>query len=385
MRRDIFDMRRFVISLFTLSLALVSFAQTPVGREVKATQGEVYVEKQSSYTPSFKHDGKEKGIRNVILMIGDGMGHGAVNAAMYANGSLTMTNLRTFGYVRTQSANNFTTDSAASGTAYATGEKTNNGYLGMSTDLQRLENLPEKLAPLGYACGVLSTDNLDGATPAAFFAHQTARGASAAIWADLPQSSLLFASAGSGDVFGRLDLKTQEAIKAAYSVVYSPDDEAVGRSSRLLYLPESVQYEQRGDYLPATTKLAIEYLSARAKKGFFLMVEGARIDKESHGNNFGGTVRETLDFDKAVEEAIRFAEKDGHTLVLISADHETGGIILSRGVPEDAYVQGVYTSRGHTPMMVPLFAYGPYSREFTGVQENSDVGIKIYSLLSGRK
>ena len=378
-------MKRTAISIIALSLSLVSFAQSPAGREVKATQGEVYVQKQSSYTPSFKNDGKEKGIRNVILMIGDGMGVGAVNSAMYANGSLTMTNLRTFGYVRTQSANNFTTDSAASGTAYATGVKTNNGYVGMSVDGQKLQNLPEKLAPLGYACGVLSTDNLDGATPAAFFAHQSERGAASSIWADLPQSSLLFASAGSSEVFGKLDLKTQEAIKAAYSVVYSPDDEAVSGSARLLYLPGSVQYDKRGNYLPETTEMAIEYLSSRSKKGFFLMVEGARIDKESHGNHYDGTVRETLDFDKAVEAAIRFAEKDGHTLVIISADHETGGIILSRGVPEDAYVQGVYTSRGHTPMMVPLFAYGPYSREFTGVQENSDVSNKIYSLLSGRK
>ena len=378
-------MKRTVISIIALSLSLVSFAQSPARREVKATQGEVYVERQSSYTPSFKNDGKEKGIRNVILMIGDGMGVGAVNSAMYANGSLTMTNLRTFGYVRTQSANNFTTDSAASGTAYATGQKTNNGYVGMSVEGEKLQNLPEKLAPLGYACGVLSTDNLDGATPAAFFAHESERGAASAIWADLPQSSLCFASAGSSEVFGKLDLKIQEAIKAAFSVVYSPDDEAVSGSSRLLYLPESVQYDKRDDYLPKTTEMAIEYLSNHSKKGFFLMVEGARIDKESHGNNYPGTVRETLDFDKAVEAAIRFAEKDGHTLVIISADHETGGIILSRGVPEDAYVQGVYTSRGHTPMMVPLFAYGPYSREFTGIQENSDVSNKIYSLLSGRK
>ncbi len=378
-------MKRILISVIALSTVLSGFAQTPAGREVKASQGEAYVQKQSSYTPSFKNDGREKGIRNVILMIGDGMGVGAVNAAMYANGSLTMTNLRTFGYVRTQSANNFTTDSAASGTAYSTGEKTNNGYVGMSTDLQKLTNLPEKLAPLGYACGVLSTDNLDGATPAAFFAHQTARGASDAIWADLPQSSLSFASAGSSKVFENLDLKTREAIGSVFSVVYSPDDGKVAGSSRLLYLPESVLYADRGDYLPSTTRMAIEYLSARAGKGFFLMVEGARIDKESHNNNFQGMVNETLDFDKAVEEAIRFAEKDGHTLVIISADHETGGVTLSRGVPDDGYIQGVFASRGHSPIMVPLFAYGPFSREFTGIQENSDVSNKIYSLLTGRK
>ncbi len=381
-------MKRTIISFILLSAAVAGFAQTPAGKEVKATAGEAYAVRQESYTPSFGVDGKETKVRNVILLIGDGMGVGAVNAAMYANGgSLTMTNLKTFGYVRTQSANNFITDSAASGTAYATGEKTNNGYVGMSTELRELKNLPEKLAPLGYACGVLSTDNLNGATPAAFFAHQAARGASEAIWADLPESCLLFASAGSRSVFEGLDLKTREAIRDKFEVIFSADGEEsrIESSSRLVYFPESVLLPERGDYLPSTTRMAIEYLSARSKKGFFLMVEGARIDKEEHNNNFQGMVNEALDFDKAVEEAIRFAEKDGHTLVIISADHETGAVSLSKCVPEDGYAQGVFASKGHSPIMVPLFAYGPHSRRFTGTQENSDVSNKIFSLLSGRK
>ena len=115
------------------------------------------------------------------------------------------------------------------------------------------------------------------------------------------------------------------------------------------------------------------------------MIEGARIDKEEHKNNYQGMVDETLDFDKAIEAAIRFAEKDGHTLVIISADHETGGVTLSMGVPEEGLIQGVFASRGHTPIMVPLFAYGPHSRDFSGTQENSDVSNKIFSLLTGKK
>ena len=379
-------MKRFILSVLALSLAFSGFAQT--GKEIKATAGEAYAKRQDSYTPSFKNDGKDAKVRNVILLIGDGMGVGAVNAAMYANGgSLTMTNLKTFGYVRTQSADNFTTDSAASGTAYATGVKTNNGYVGMSTDHKKLQNLPEKLEPLGFACGVISTDNLDGATPAAFFAHQTERRAAAKIWADLPSSQLVFASAGSSSVFEGLELKTQEAINGEFEVIYSPEgqEKRIESSSRLAYFPPSVKLPERGDYLPATTQMAIDYLSARSKKGFFLMVEGARIDKEEHNNNFQGMVDEALDFDKAVEAAIRFAEKDGHTLVIISADHETGAVTLSRGVPEDGLIQGVFASKGHSPVMVPLFAYGPHSRDFSGAQENSDVSNKIYSLLSGKK
>ena len=165
-------------------------------------------------------------------------------------------------------------------------------------------------------------------------------------------------------------------------MVYDPAQ--AGDAKRLIYLPESVNAD-RGDYLPRTTKMAIDFLSSCSKKGFFLMVEGARIDKEEHRNDYNGVVRETLDFDKAIEEAIRFAEKDGHTLVIISADHETGGTVLNFGVPSEGMVMGTFTSRGHSPMMVPLFAYGPKSGMFMGTQENSDVSNKIYTILSGKK
>ena len=371
-----------VIAALCASLTLSAQSQN---REIKAAAGDTYVEKQGSYTPSFKIDGKNGKIRNVILMIGDGMGHGAVNAALFANGGeLTMTNLQVVGLVRTQSADNFTTDSAASGTAYATGHKTNNGYLGRNPAKEDLANIPEILAPLGYACGVLSTDDLNGATPAAFFAHQDSRNAKEGIWADLAGSSLTFASAGTQGTFESMPITTQEAIRGRFTVVYDPNDRAVRRSERLLYLPKTVTLD-RGPYLPQTTEMAINYLADRSKKGFFLMVEGARIDKEEHPNHFPETVRETLDFDKAIEAAIRFAERDGHTLVIISADHETGATILSKAEPENGYALGIFASKGHTPMMVPLFAYGPRSREFSGIQENSDVANKIIAILSGRK
>ena len=374
--------RKLILLAALVALGVSAQAQN---KEVKAASGDYYATRQSAYTPSFAADGTNRRVRNVILMIGDGMGVGAVNAAMYANGGeLTMTNLRTVGFVRTQSADNFTTDSAASGTAYATGQKTNNGYLGMNPAKEVIPNIPELLAPLGYACGVLSTDDLNGATPAAFFAHQPARGMKDEIWADLPGSSLLFASAGTQATFEGLPFATQEEIRRRYTVVYDPDDDDVEDSERLLYLPKSVNLD-RGNYLPATTEMAIEYLSERSRKGFFLMVEGARIDKSEHSNDFPGTVQEALDFDKAIEAAVRFAERDGHTLVIISADHETGATILSKADPQTGYALGVFASKGHTPMMVPLFAYGPHSREFSGVQENSDVANKILRLLGGKK
>ena len=377
-------MKKTFILLAALLATLTLAAQTE-NTEISAVAAGAYATQQDSYTPSFKVDGKNTRVRNVILLIGDGMGHGAVNAAMYANGgSLTMTNLRTFGLVRTQSADNFTTDSAASGTAYATGRKTKNGFVGKDTARVNIPNIPELLTPLGYACGVVSTDDLNGATPASFFAHQAARGDKEEIWADLPASALKFASAGTQSTFESMPVLTQDAIKKTFTVVYDPADPAVAASDRLLYLPESVHLD-RGDYLPATTQMAIDYLSKHSKKGFFLMVEGARIDKHEHANELPETLAETLDFDKAVEAAVRFAEKDGHTLVIISADHETGATILNGGNLETGFVRTVFGSGSHSPMMVPLFAYGPHSRDFGCTQENSDVALKILGLLGARK
>lgn len=376
-----------LLAIALLGLSFYSYAQMPqmpqVPRTIPAVVGEAHVVRQGSYTPDFKVDGKKGKVRNVILLIGDGMGPGPVNAAMYANGGkLTMTNLRTIGWVRTQSADNFTTDSAASGTAYATGQKTKNGYVGMGPDLEILANLPEKLAPKGYISGVVSTDDLNGATPASFFAHKTARGDAMAIWGDLAGSKLSFASAGTKRAYEMQSMNTQEAIDKEFTIINTPEDEkSISQSKKLLYLPISVAAD-RGDYLPRTTKMALDYLSKRATKGFFLMVEGARIDKEAHNQNLSGVVRETLDFDKAVEAAIRFAEADGHTLVIITADHDTGAVALAQGTPDEGFVSGVFGSRGHSACMVPLFAYGPMSQLFMGVQENSDVSNKIYSLLS---
>lgn len=373
-----------------LTIALLASAAVFAQEEKKAEQATgtvcevVLAQPQGSYTPSFKVDGKEIKVKNVILMIGDGMGLGAVTSAFYANGGeLTMMNLKTMGHVRTQSASDFTTDSAASGTAYACGQKTTNGFVGMNPDKMPIANIPEKIASLGYACGVVSSDDVHGATPAAFFAHQAERGASDDIWADLPASKLDFISAGTQKKFESLPLKTQDAIKGKFSVVYSPEEaNAFTGSKSLMYLPETVETGKRGEYLPETTEMAINYLSKKSKKGFFLMVEGARIDKNSHSNNFEGCVKETLDFDKAIEAAIRFAEKDGHTLVIISADHETGALSLRSGNIEENTIKGVYVSKGHSPITVPLFAYGPKSRHFAGTQHNSDVSNKIVEILS---
>lgn len=374
-------MKKIAILLSLLILGFSTYAQ-------EAVQGSVSgIEPQGSYTPSFEVDGTDKAPLNIILMIGDGMGMSHIATAMYANGGeLTLTNLKTIGWVRTQSATHFTTDSAASGTAYATGHKTHNSAIGMDVNDQPIANLPEKLAEKGIVSGIVTTDDLDGATPSAFFAHQPKRYMSAEIWADVPASKLSFFAAGSAEAFADQSYETQDAINKKFEVV-SDLAEVSPRAARVGYLPPKAKTasvnDNRGDFLPATTKYAMEFLASKAKKGkgFFLMVEGARIDKSSHNNDYPAVIGETLDFDKAVEAAIRFAEKDGNTLVIISADHETGALTLKEGNPATGSMEGVFVSKGHTPSPVPLFAYGPRSYEFTGVIENSDVSNKIAKLL----
>ena len=341
---------------------------------------------QGSYTPSFKKDGSKKAPKNVILMIGDGMGMGALCAGMYINGGeLTITNLQGCGFVRTQSASDFTTDSAASGTAYACGQKTHNGALGMDVNDNPIPNIPEKVAAKGIVSGVISTDPVNGATPAAFFAHQPRRGMTDEIWADLPASKLSFIAAGDTQAFNERPEATRKAISETFAVVDNLADAPAG-ADRIAYIPDNAEVKQsdenfqRGNFLAESTEYAVNYLSNKSKKGFFLMVEGAHIDHGGHANNLEVAVREVLDFDKAVEAAIRFAEKDGNTLVVISADHETGGLALD-WFASSGYGKGIYTSYGHTPVMVPLFVYGPSSKKFICVQENSDVSNKIVDLL----
>ena len=377
-------MKKTLITLATLLLsACFAAAQEPV-------KGDIVLEQtQGSYTPSFDNDRADRTPKNIILLIGDGMGLAQLSSAMFANGSeLTITNLQTSGFVRTQAAgDDFTTDSGAAGTAYATGHKTHNGAIGVDINDKPLKNIPEIIDGLGYVSGVITTDGIDGCTPSVFFAHQPERHMSEEIWGDLADARLSFIAGGSHNAFENQEYETRDAIEKRYKVVSSLD-EIPDKAKRVAYLPEKEKVcsiaDGRGDFLPATTEYAIEFLDSHPEneKGFFLMVEGARIDKSCHNNDFGTAVLEVLDFDKAVEAAVRFAEKDGNTLVIITADHETGALSLRGKDNKSGKIKGLFASRGHTPIMVPLFAYGPMSLEFAGVQENTDVNHKIVNLLS---
>ncbi len=375
----------FVIAAAVLISFSTSFAQNLVQGSIKDAP------MHEPYSPTFKTDGSKKAPLNIILMIGDGTGLGQIVSGYYANGgNLTVMNLKAMGLVTTQSADAFITDSAASGTAYATGQKTYNSSIGMDMDKKPIQNIPEAIAGKKIVSGVVTTDGLDGATPAAFFAHQPNRGMSRRIWADLPGSKLSFFAGGDKELYLRQTEETRNAIQEKFSIFYDIHDPAILGADRAGVVPPHVETgnikDGRTDFLPVATKTAIDFLSQRTArgKGFFLMVEGARIDKASHANDFEGTVLEVLDFDEAIAEAIRFADKDGHTLVIISADHETGGLVIKNGNPSKGDMEGMFTTGGHTATPVPIFAYGPHSQDFMGVQGNQEVAQKILKLLLGK-
>ena len=375
-------MKKFLL----LALAAVTAFQLNAQNIVKGSiEG---VPAQGSYHPTYSSDGADYRPMNIILMIGDGTGLAQISAGFFANNEeLTYANLKHMGWVTTKSADAFITDSAASGTAYSSGYKTYNGAVGVDVKKRPQPNIPERIIKNGIIAGVVSTDDLNGATPAAFFAHQPQRGMTDEIWADLPSSVLKYFAAGSKEVFEARPLETQKAINKVFTVVNSLDDPKIEAADRVGVLPPAVEtgyiVKGRTDFLPRATRQAIDFLYQRSKdgKGFFLMVEGARIDKACHGNDFPSAVKELLDFDQAIAEAIKFADEDGNTLVVISADHETGGMVVLNGDPKKGNEEGLYVSTWHTATPVPIFAYGPHAQDFMGVQGNEQVAQKILKLL----
>lgn len=332
------------------------------------------------YIPKFKVDQQKSSVKNVILLIGDGNGLAQISSAVLANnGALTLTQLKSIGLIKTQSADDFTTDSAGAGTALATGKKTNNRAIGTDINGKPIQNIIELLASKGFKTGIVSTDEITGATPASFYAHQVDRSKKESIAKDLLVSKLHFFAAGGQNTFNALPISnTFKTLESLDSVVNNKSDR-VG----VFLAKESISsiMDGRSNILAEATKQGVNFLS-RGKKPFFLMVEAAKIDSYGHLNNTMGIVTETIDFDKAITEAIKFADSNKETLVVVTADHETSGFSVVNGNLITHEIEGNFVTHDHTSIMVPVFAYGPYSHEFQGVYENNEIFLKIVNILN---
>lgn len=330
---------------------------------------------------------KEPEIKNIILMIGDGMGVAQMHAAYLANNnSLTMTDFVHIGLQKTSSANQFTTCSAAASTALASGVKTNNGHIGVDPNGKPVKTILDYAEENGLATGLVATAAITHATPAGFIAKQPKRSMYEEIALDFLGTEIdVFIGGGQNNFIKRKDNRNlaEELMQKGYQVVFSMEEVMKVTTGKLAGLVDSIHpakySEGRGDMLPNATDVALRILQQN-DKGFFLMVEGSQIDWGGHDMDTDYIVNETLDFDRAVARALSFAKNDGNTLLIVTADHETGGMSLVNRIQETGELDYRYALDNHTGIMVPVFAYGPGAEKFMGVYENTDIFEKMMSL-----
>lgn len=366
-------------------------------------------------------------VRNVIVCIGDGMGLNQVAVASATvggpSGRLCIERMPVTGLVRTYSANSRVTDSAAAGTALAAGIKTNNGMIGIAPDGKVYQTILETAKARGMATGLVVTSSITDATPAVFASHVKSRTMEAAIAEQLIATRVNVLFGGGRKCFlpksdpnsGRKDDRDliAEARQAGY--LYVTSDREL-HSIRGPYVLGLFQYgglttASPEPSLAAMTRKAIHVLtkvkrsSSDGKSGFFLMVEGSQIDWACHQNLLKHAIRQTLLFDQAVQAAVDFALRDGHTLVIVTADHETGGLTLpeppkasdaakageatkasevakaSEAAKPSAEPTIHWSTKGHTSAPVMIGALGPGAAVFAGMQDNTDIPKKIAQLL----
>ncbi len=374
--------------LAALMIALLPATAQETYKEVKAADDNlVYQGKEFYPVKNFVEKPKGKRPKNVILLIGDGMGVDHVFAGITANGGkLFLDNFRHVGFSKTQSADKYITDSAAGGTALSTGVRTYNGAIGVDTNRKPLKTILEEAEENKLATGLVSTSAITHATPASFIAHQGARSSYEAIAADFLKTDIdVFIGGGYKHFADRQDGKNlvNELKDKGYQVMQNMNEIAMVKSGKLAGLTASEhngRVAERGNMLPVATETAINIL-ANNKKGFFLMVEGSQIDWGGHAKNTAYVVEDMLDFDQAIGKALEFASRNGETLVIVTADHETGGMSITDGNMFTGMVKGGFTSTDHTAVMVPLFAFGPGAEQFSGIMDNTDIHKKMRKLL----
>jgi alkaline phosphatase len=231
------------------------------------------------------------------------------------------------------------------------------------------------------ATGLVATYEVTNATPASFIAHQIKRSMEVEIAADYLKTDIDVIIGGGKRYF---EPHIQNLTNNGYQVKYSLEEAEKVTSGKLAaFLAEKhmpTMNAGRGDMLPKSVETAIRILDKNSK-GFFIMIEGSQIDGQCHANNIEGEIAEAVDFDNAVKAALDFAVLDGNTLVIVTADHETGGLTLTGGGIDSGEVKAEFSTGGHTSVMVPVFAYGPGAVHFTGVYENTAIFYKMKSLL----
>lgn len=326
--------------------------------------------------------------QNIILMIGDGMGLSAISAAMYSNKArLNLDRFPKIGLHKPYSFDDLITDSAAGATAFACGVKTYNNAIGVNSDTISCQTILEEAVKRKKATGMVVTSSIVHATPAAFMAHQPLRVLYEAIAEDFMQTDVDLLIGGGERYFDNRDSDNRNLVaewrKKGYQV-WSYNQVSLASlkfdpAFKTVYFTADNHppYWSMGrNYLPLATEKALKFLSERNKDGFFLMIEGSQIDWAAHNNQGKELISETLDFDQAIGIVLDFAQRRGDTLVIVTADHESGGVAINND-SSMGKIKPVFTSNGHTGALIPVFAYGPQASLFTGIYENTAINGKM--------
>lgn len=374
-----------------LGCSVCAWAQTDNGRDLSKYADDKFRDDdqyhvETPYETVTVKQPKSRKIKNIIVMIGDGMCMEAVTIGWTLNGGhLNMDNFPVAGYSRTYCADRLITDSCAGGTAISSGSKTKYGYIGQDVNGNPFKTLLHRAQEKGMRTGVAVTCRINDATPADFVCHSPDRHLEAEIAEQFVNSGVDFITGGGRQFWdqredGRNLINEMKA--KGYTFVDTQEDLMKVKKGPLVGLFAPLDMDpvlDRGPVLPNCTDKALELLDN--KKGFFLMIEGSQIDDWAHRNKVGHMAEELFDFDKCVGKVLEFAEKDGHTLVIVTADHGTGGVTLVGGSLEDRSVKVHFSTKGHHGIVVPVFAYGPHAEDFVGVYENSELSQKIFNLL----
>lgn len=348
-------------------------------------------ETYTAYQPTYKADGSTKKVKNIILLIGDGTSLAQLYAGYTANkGTLNLFQMMNIGLSKTSSYDNYITDSAPGSTAISSGIKTNNRFVGVDHTGKAVPLLPLFAAKKKIKTGIITCGDIADATPADFYAHQSSRDDAKAILKDLLKSPVDILM-GSGDESlnnvgileesdkSRIGEDIVSELRTKYKLASSIDSVKENTKDKWIVIEKKAGLsilDGRGNWMQQAFAKTINILS-KNKEGFFMMAEGAQIDYGGHDNNIGYVATEVMDFDKTIGDALRFADKDGETLVIVTADHETGGLTLLDGDYSKGYVSGQFSTNDHTALPVQVFAYGPQSFRFRGVYENTALFKKI--------
>ncbi len=334
-----------------------------------------------------------KKAKNIILLIGDGMGIGQIAAGTYSNNNTSaLERMSYIGLHKPSCYDSLITDSAAGATAFATGQKTYYNAVGVDKDTMPLKTILEEAEEKKFRTGMVATSTIIHATPASFATHNEYRRNYEEIALDLLDADVDYLVGGGKKFFDRRDNDERDLLAEFRELGYLVGDyieefvdfkQKIPGNEKVFYLTadkDPLPVYQGRDYLKDAAITGIEFLDDISDNGFFMMIEGSQIDWGGHANNSEWIIAEFIEFSQMIDQVLDWAEKDGETLVVITADHETGGFTVQPGSRRDSLITA-FTSMKHSGDFIPVFSYGPGSELFAGLYENTEIYYRMRKAL----